>query len=65
MSADKTIVTRDVRVGESISLDNGRIRLVVEDKSGKLARIRFEMDPDVTFSKVRPGMAEIAKRGIR
>jgi len=46
----------DLKVGQSISIDGGRIVMSLEDKSGKLARLKFVADSDVSIQ--RPGSAE-------
>jgi hypothetical protein len=43
----------DLKVGQSIKLDNGRISITLEDKSGKLARLRVVAESDVMIQ--RPG----------
>lgn len=61
-----TAKTMDVRVGESVSIDNGRVTVTVEEKSGQRARLRFMADQAIGIEKVRapkPG-AEQARRGI-
>jgi pyruvate kinase len=61
-------LTLDVRVGESVSMDGGRVTLTVEEKSGQRARLRFLADDAVTIRKqgaaMKPG-AEQARAGIK
>ena len=44
----------DLRVGESLSIDNGRITVTVEEKSGQRARLSFSSEEKIDFSKVAP-----------
>jgi pyruvate kinase len=55
----------DVRVGEQIAIDNGRIVLRVEEKSGQRARIRLEFTKPTTVERVEPAMAAFAREGLR
>jgi|GEM_PF-4315419 len=45
----------DVRVTEALELTIGdeRVRITVEDKSGRLARLRVEAPPNVTVTPPR------------
>jgi len=45
-------LTLDVRVGESVSIDRGKITVTVEEKSGQRARLRFMADDTVVVKKV-------------
>jgi sRNA-binding carbon storage regulator CsrA len=60
----KTI--QELRVGESITFDNGRITIVLLEKSGKRARIEINAKEDVTinFKGQHNDIAAIAKGGI-
>ncbi len=44
-------LTLDVRVGESVTMDGGRITLTVEEKSGQRARLRFLADDAIAIRK--------------
>ncbi|MEO8021077.1 hypothetical protein [Polaromonas sp.] len=51
MSAAR-VLTRNMRVGESITFDNGRIVARLEERTGRnTARIRFELEVDVVVTK--------------
>jgi hypothetical protein len=56
----------ELKVGESVSIDNGRITVTLEDKSGRRARLNISASPDV---KIRPVKAspvlEQIKRGTQ
>lgn len=65
MKEAKRTLAMDVKVGEELTIDGGRIVLKIEEKSGQRARIRFQMDPDVSLSKVVPNMAAHARRGVQ
>lgn len=47
----KTSLMRTIRVGEEVSLDNGRIVVRLEEQSGRRARLNFQMDPDIRVDK--------------
>ena len=47
----------DVKVGQELKIDNGRIRIVVEQKDGKRARLRVIADKSIIVS--RPLQEEI------
>lgn len=53
----------EVRVGEGISIDGGRIVVVLEEKSGQRARLCFEAPKDVAIERVRPA-ANIRALGL-
>lgn len=56
----------DVKVGESVSIDEGRVLVKVLDKSGQRARLEFEADKSVKIKhikQVRP--SSIAAQGIK
>lgn len=41
----------DMKVGESVDLDDGRVRLTLEEKQGQRSRFRVEADDSVTIGK--------------
>ncbi len=41
----------DVKVGQELKIDNGRIRIVVEQKDGKRARLRVIADKSIIVSR--------------
>lgn len=47
----------DVKVGQELKIDNGRIRIVVEQKDGRRARLRVIADKSIIVS--RPLQEEI------
>lgn len=47
MSQGKVI---DVKVGQELNIENGRIRIVVEQKDGKRARLRVIADKSIIVS---------------
>ncbi len=55
----------DIRVGEQVSIDNGAIKLRVEEKSGQRARIRLEFSRPTVVQKVVPAMASFARNGVK
>lgn len=57
----------DLRVGESLSIDGGRLTVTVEEKSGQRARLSFTAEEHVKFAKVVPVRTgvEHAARGIK
>lgn len=49
--SDACILTRNMKVGESISFDEGRIVVQLEERTGRdSARIRFVLAEDVVVS---------------
>lgn len=56
----------EVKVGESVSVDRGRIVITLLEKSGQRARMGFDADKDAVVNKVTPfpsGAAQ-ARKGI-
>lgn len=51
----------DVKVGQSLSIDGGRIVLTVEEKSGQRVKLRFVHD-GVTVERTSAPMPSIAPR---
>lgn len=45
----QSVVVVDLKIGQSITIDNGRVTLILEDKSGKLAKLKFLVSPDVVI----------------
>lgn len=55
----------DLRVGESVSFDNGRINLVLLEKSGQRARIEINAKEDIKINRESNTTAfSIAAKGI-
>jgi len=46
---------RQIAMGESLSFDQGRIRVTLQDKSGRRASLKLELAEDVTVDKPRQG----------
>ena len=42
----------DVKVGQSLSIDGGRITLTVEEKSGQRVKLRMALDDGVAIARV-------------
>lgn len=57
----------DVRVGESLSLDDGRIKIGVMEKSGQRARLSVEADKSISIEKEKatPVVSAPGKLGIK
>jgi hypothetical protein len=56
----------DVKVGESVTIDRGRIVITVLEKSGRTAKLGFDAAKEVPINKVTPfpsGAAQ-ARKGI-
>lgn len=50
--SDKRVLTRNMRVGETLTFDHGRISLRLEERTGRSsARIRCELSADVVVTK--------------
>lgn len=64
--SERRALTRTVKVGETITLDNGRIVLQLLERTGRNAsRIRFDLAADVVVNK--PGFtraAQFAREGV-
>lgn len=54
----------DVRVGESLLLDGGRIKVTVEEKSGQRARLSIDANKDVQIEKEKRPVRVPAQRGL-
>ena len=54
----------DLHVGESVSIDDGRVTVTLKDKSGKRARLEFEADRSVSIKKVNTAGTHIAAGGL-
>lgn len=48
-----TNLFRMLRVGDTLSFDQGRVKLSLEDKSGRTARLRLTLHEDVVIDKPR------------
>lgn len=53
--AKMTILRRELEAGEQLSLDDGRVVITLEEKSGRKARFKVEIQPWVRVDK--PNMA--------
>lgn len=62
--SEKQTLTVEVRVGEALSIDRGRIVLKVEEKSGQRARLKFEFQAPTEVRKIIPGAAMLARQGV-
>lgn len=57
----KRVLTRNMRVGETLTFDNGRIVLRLEERTGRSsARIRCELSDDVRVTK--PGEVPVSQK---
>lgn len=56
----------DLRVGEGVDIDGGRVVVRVESKSGQKTRLSFEAGKDVPIRKIAsaPTPASFARRGL-
>jgi sRNA-binding carbon storage regulator CsrA len=65
--AERRSFSIELKVGETISIDRGRIVLTLLEKSGQRAKLGFEAEKVVPVNKVdvnfRPGAAQ-ARKGI-
>ena len=46
---------RQIAMGESLSFDQGRIRVTLQDKSGRRASLKLELAEDVTWTSPDKG----------
>lgn len=51
MTTSITTLIRNLRVGDKLSFDEGRITIALEDKSGRAARLRLTLADDVGVDK--------------
>ena len=55
----------DLKVGETVKFDNGRIAISLVEKSGKLARLDIKMADDVRIETPRKQAAvDVARNGL-
>lgn len=60
-----SVIKKDLRVGESINLDNGRVIITVLEKSGQRVRVNIDANQDVAVRfNTKASQASIAKSGI-
>lgn len=56
----------DVKVGESVSIDEGRVMVKVLDKSGQRARLEFDADKSISIKHIKQTQpSSIAAQGIK
>ena len=61
----KTALKLDMRVGESVSFDGGRIVVTLLDKSGQRARLDIKADDGVSIKTPKSMLAaDQAKKGL-
>lgn len=67
MSAARRSFSIDVKVGESVTVDRGRIVITLLEKSGKTAKLGFDAEKEVPINKQTafPSGAAQARKGIR
>lgn len=56
----------EVKIGESVSVDRGRVVVTLLEKSGQRARLGFDAEKDISVNKVTafPSGAVQARKGI-
>lgn len=55
----------DLRVGDTVLLDNGRIKITLLDKSGQRARLDINASDDVKIeTKKHANDSDIVKKGL-
>lgn len=59
-----TTLKLDVKVGESVSFDDGRINVTLLDKSGRLARMEIRAQADVKINHQKLGAGSLARGGL-
>jgi len=59
-------IKQDLKVGDSITFDNGRIEITILKKSGQIARLDIKAESDVVLSVSKAGSSAsaIAKNGL-
>lgn len=63
--ADKRTLSMVVPVGETVSVDNGRVLVSVKEKSGQRVRLVFTADADIPIERKQPSSAVAAQSGVR
>ena len=63
MSKVSTLI-RNLRIGERLSFDNGRIVLGLDGNSPKTARLRLQLAQDVVVDKPRTAANDEPKDGL-
>lgn len=48
-----TTLRRELEAGETMSFDNGRVVITMEEKSGRKARLKIQIDAGVQLDKPR------------
>lgn len=62
--SEKRVLTRNMKIGETMVFDGGRIVARLEERTGRnTARIRFEMDADVVVAKPGDGAPSVSSAG--
>lgn len=61
---DTTSLKLDVKVGESVTFDDGRISMTLLDKSGRLARLEIRAHADVKINHQKLGAGNLARGGL-
>lgn len=61
---DTTSLKLDVKVGESVDFDGGRISMTLLDKSGRLARLEIRAHADVKINHQKLGAGNLARGGL-
>jgi hypothetical protein len=65
MAKERRQFSMDVKVGDSVSIDRGRTVVTIMDKSGKQARLAFNVIKDISINKLnRSSVVEYAKKGL-
>ncbi len=54
----------DLRVGESVRFDDGRISITLLEKSGQRARLDIVAEPNVRIDQPKQRAAEAARNGL-
>ena len=54
----------DLVVGDSVSIDSGRVVLTLTEKSGKRARLKFSAERSVPIEPIRARAADQARKGL-
>jgi len=60
----KSTFAINLRVGDSLSIDSGRVIAELVHKSGQQVRMQFTADKDAKVDVVSPRPANQAKRGV-
>lgn len=55
----------DIEIGDTLLIDNGRVRIDIDDKSGRKTRLSIHADRSIKIEKVKTYQTQGPKGGLR